>query len=232
MGNDYDPLAEFRRERWQKNDMDQGKEALTEHQALKLAIGALNEIPNTGLTGEYQSTYKLLPELEAASNKGTKDEQLRAAVLELLETVKASREMFYTLGDKDTQESKDCFALYEICDAALAKATPEPKAAEPQDVETEAASQQEAMNRKIAELSPRILDTLDLCEDALTNLGRMDDGTPSIQALINIQNIKKELASPVQPGVDKNPFTAKDSSVTAGLSERSVEREEGFEPER
>lgn len=75
MGND--PLAAFRRERWQRNDMeleqgskpdktDQVQEPLTEHDALRLAIDALNQIPNRSLTGEYRNTYKLLPVLETA----------------------------------------------------------------------------------------------------------------------------------------------------------------------
>ena len=41
---------------------------------------------------------------------------------ELLAAAKAAREMFYTLGDKNTLESKDCFELYEMLDVAIAKA--------------------------------------------------------------------------------------------------------------
>ena len=73
MGND--PLAEFRRERSQRNGIDLGQgsradkpdqavEPLTEHQALRLAIDALNQIPNHAIKGEYQHTYALLPILE------------------------------------------------------------------------------------------------------------------------------------------------------------------------
>jgi hypothetical protein len=126
-----DPLAEFRRERWQKNDMTPNQEPLTEHQALRLAINALNEIPNSGIRMEgYRNTYALIPELEKAYASGVKEDRIREAMPELLEAVKASREMFYTLGDKDTQESKDCFVLYELCDTALAKTLPEPITAE------------------------------------------------------------------------------------------------------
>jgi len=38
--------------------------------------------------------------------------------------------MLYTLGEKDTQESRDCFAWYERCDTALAKTLPEHLTAE------------------------------------------------------------------------------------------------------
>jgi hypothetical protein len=72
------------------------------------------------------------------------NQQLKVANAELLEAVKASREMFYTLGDRDTQESKDCFALYELCDAAIAKAkpyiawTPQPSVPKPEpDIDLE-----------------------------------------------------------------------------------------------
>ena len=120
------PGRQFQRERWQKNDMTPNKEPLTEHQALRLAINALNGIPNSRIRMEgYKSTYDLIPELEKAYASGAKENRNREAVPELLEAVKASREMFYTLGDKDTQESKDCFALYELCDTALAKTLPE-----------------------------------------------------------------------------------------------------------
>jgi hypothetical protein len=36
----------------------------------------------------------------------------------------AARELFYTLGDRDTQESRDCFRLHQICDEAIAHAAP------------------------------------------------------------------------------------------------------------
>jgi len=76
-----DPLAKFRRERWQKNDMVPNKEPLTEHQALRLAINALHEIPHSGISMEgYRNTYALLPELEKAYASGVKEERLREAM--------------------------------------------------------------------------------------------------------------------------------------------------------
>lgn len=113
-----DSLAPFRRE--QQAETSKEQPSLIEHEALKLAIVARNQIPNSQLTGEYASTYELIPALEKAT-----------------------------------------------------------------------------ANDKVVELLPRILDTLDLAEDALTELGRTDDGTPSIQALINIQVIKREISGPL-----------------------------------
>lgn len=45
-----------------------------------------------------------------------------AAVDKITEALIAAREMFFTLGDRETQESKDCFALWEQCDEALEEA--------------------------------------------------------------------------------------------------------------
>jgi len=42
----------------------------------------------------------------------------------MLAALKAARELFYTLGDRDTQESRDCFSLFELCDEAIAHAAP------------------------------------------------------------------------------------------------------------
>lgn len=78
-----DPLAEFRHERWLKNDMAPQHEPLTEHQALRLAINALHEIPNSGRRMEgYSNTYALLPELEKAYASGVKEERIREAMPE------------------------------------------------------------------------------------------------------------------------------------------------------
>jgi hypothetical protein len=122
-----DPLASFRREPHQAKT-GEGQHPLSEHEALKLAIAAINQIPNSRLTGTYASTYELIPALEEAT-----------------------------------------------------------------------------ANDKAVELLPRILDTLELAEDALTELGRMDDGTPSIQALVNIQVIKREIYGPLSLWPEREP---------------------------
>jgi hypothetical protein len=157
-----DPLAPFRREQ-QPASPDQEQRSLTEHQALRLAIDALNEIPNSRVRmRDYATTYKLIPDLERTYQEGER-------------------------------------------------------------------------RARLMELAPMILDTLDLCEDALTELGRTDDGTPSIQALINIQVIKKELSSPQQSGVVKeSQLVAKVSHGVTSPSQGNAEREAEAdrEPER
>ena len=123
-----DPLAPFRRGQQPAAD-DQAQQPLTEHRALKLAIEALNEVPNSRVRMEgYANTYKLIPDLEKAYRAGEEHTRLEA-------------------------------------------------------------------------LASKMYDTLLLCEDALTELGRTNDGTPSIQALMNIQVIKKEAGYPL-PGPD------------------------------
>lgn len=78
-----DPLAEFRRERWQKNDMASKHEPLTEHQALRLAMNALHEIPHSGRSMEgYRNTSAFIPELEKADASGVKQERIREAMPE------------------------------------------------------------------------------------------------------------------------------------------------------
>ena len=42
----------------------------------------------------------------------------------MLAALQAARELFYTLGDRDTQESRNCFRLHQICDEAIAHAAP------------------------------------------------------------------------------------------------------------
>ena len=137
-----DPLAAYRRERSQRNGMgleqgsnadkpDQAQEPLTEHQALKLAIDALNQVPNYRLmSGEHRATYDLIPLLARAYERG--------------------------------------------------KAT-----------------------EKLTELAPRMLDALELCEDALSDLARDDDGTPSIQALFDIRDIKNQLKRKPEPAPEQ-----------------------------
>ena len=70
-------------------------------------------------------------------------------------------------------------------------------------------------------------DTLLLCEDALTELGRMDDGTPSIQALIDIRAIKKEAGNLSEEQVIKlmqgTPAQAPAEPGTEAKSEATAE---------
>ncbi len=138
-----DPLARFRREPRPVSKDDQEHEALTEHQALGLAIRALSQIPDHAPLLQYE---------------------LREA---------------YETGQKRT---------------------------------------------RLAELAPQMYDTLLLCEDALTELGRMDDGTPSIQALINIQIIKKEADYPL-PGPDLRQTPEKASDGEKKAQDRDIEPE-------
>jgi len=56
-----DPLGNFRRSAPQEPSPQ-----LDEHSALREAIDALNQIPNTRLAGKYKSTYELLRALDAA----------------------------------------------------------------------------------------------------------------------------------------------------------------------
>lgn len=137
-----DPLAPFRRDPPQA-ETGEGQKPLSEHDALKLAIAALNPIPNSRLTGAYASTYELIPVLEKAT-----------------------------------------------------------------------------ANDKVVEQFPRILATLDLAEDALTELGRTDDGTPSIQALLDIQVIKREISGPLSPWPGREP------EPPGSPQEREPEREQ------
>jgi hypothetical protein len=40
----------------------------------------------------------------------------------LLDACKAARELAYTLGDRDTQESRELFEIYMLCDEAIREA--------------------------------------------------------------------------------------------------------------
>jgi len=51
--------------------------------------------------------------------------RLIAAAPELLAVCKMAWQLAYTLGDKDSQESRDLFALHMACDAVLQKALPD-----------------------------------------------------------------------------------------------------------
>jgi hypothetical protein len=50
--------------------------------------------------------------------------RLADAAPRMLSALRAARELFYTLGDRDTPESKDCFRLCQTCDGAIAYASP------------------------------------------------------------------------------------------------------------
>src|SRR5947209_20460503 len=62
----YDPLARFRRGQQPRKEEPEQVQVQTsdEDRALKAAIDALNEIPNTPLKGAYKNTYALIPVLE------------------------------------------------------------------------------------------------------------------------------------------------------------------------
>lgn len=74
--------------------------------------------------------------LAALVDEATEDGQEGVAVVDfedgrwlkagphMLAALKAARELFYTLGDRDTQESRDCFRFHQICDEAIAHAPP------------------------------------------------------------------------------------------------------------
>lgn len=71
-----DPLARFRRKEPER-ETELGLPPLTERQALKLAISALNDIPNARMRLEgYENTYKLIPDLEKAYRAGEQKEGL------------------------------------------------------------------------------------------------------------------------------------------------------------
>jgi hypothetical protein len=148
--DDNDPLAPFRRTR-QSVTPDQAQETLTERQALKLAIEALNGIPNSRIrTQNYTKTYDLIPDLEKAYRAGA-----GRAVLE--------------------------------------------------------------------NLAPRMYQTLLLCEDVLSELGRLDDGTPSISALTDIRTIKEEAGYPSEAQVIGRLVPAPAQSGTEAKSEATAE---------
>ncbi len=71
---EHDPLASFRRplpEGWQSG---QERGAITEHEALRLAIDAMRQMPDSRLAGgEHASTFDLLPLLEAAYSSAERE---------------------------------------------------------------------------------------------------------------------------------------------------------------
>lgn len=69
-----------------------------------------------------------LPEVKATSEQQKRRQELvrlANAAPRMLAALRAARELFYTLGNRDTQESRDCFRLHQICDEAIAHAAPE-----------------------------------------------------------------------------------------------------------
>ena len=126
-----DPLAAYRRERSQRNNVDFGQgskagkpgqapEPLTEHQALRLAIDALNQIPNRSLNGEHRNTYALIPVLEQAYEGGKTTEKLTDAAPDLLEALQN------LWGVCDANNYEVPMGYRNQIFAAIAKATPEP----------------------------------------------------------------------------------------------------------
>lgn len=81
-----------------------------------------------------KSLLEELAEIDAAHAEGeaTPEQEKRGQELvrladaapQMLSALIAARELFYTLGDRDTRESRDCFDLHTICDAAIAQASP------------------------------------------------------------------------------------------------------------
>jgi hypothetical protein len=55
---------------------------------------------------------------------GVLTELEKPTALGLLDACKAARQLAYTLGDKDTQQSRDLFELARVCDAAITVADP------------------------------------------------------------------------------------------------------------
>lgn len=82
----------------------------------------------------HKSLLDELAEIDAALAEGeaTPEQEKRGLELvtladaapRMLSALLAARELFYTLGDRDTQESRDCFQLHQICDEAIAHASP------------------------------------------------------------------------------------------------------------
>jgi hypothetical protein len=80
-----------------------------------------------------QTLLEELAEIDAALTNGeaTAEQERRGQEIvtladaspQMLYALKAARELFYTLGDRDSQQSRDCFLLFEICDEAIAQAT-------------------------------------------------------------------------------------------------------------
>jgi hypothetical protein len=55
-----------------------------------------------------------------------------------------------------------------------------------------ATTEQQAANASLIAAAPKMLEALHLCEDVLSELARIDDGTPSISALNMIRTVIAE----------------------------------------
>jgi len=117
-----DPLAPFRRELRPDSTDEQTWETLTEHQALGLAIAALNQVPNHTLNGDYKDTYKLLNVLDDAYGRGGEHEdisEVKPQVIRLLETF----EDFIRAAERDHGENY--WAIRTDIEQVLSKIYPE-----------------------------------------------------------------------------------------------------------
>jgi hypothetical protein len=74
-----DPLAQFRRNPEPESVRNQAQ-VPDEHRALRVAIDALHQIPDTPLSGEYNSTHALISVLETAYENAERElEQQRVS---------------------------------------------------------------------------------------------------------------------------------------------------------
>ena len=104
--------------------MEPPQEPLSEHQALRLAIDALNQVPNYRLmSGEHRATYDLIPLLEKAYEEGKANEKL----------IEAAPDLFRELSERVRAEEREAAAVGETetpwldsTRQAIAKAMPEP----------------------------------------------------------------------------------------------------------
>ena len=69
----YDPLEPFRRQLPEGEQSSLKRGEIIEHEALRLAINALRQMPDFRLAGEHASTYDLLPLLEAAYSSAERE---------------------------------------------------------------------------------------------------------------------------------------------------------------
>ena len=90
--NPRERLAQFRRKSVQISSGNERQQPLSEHEALKLAITALNGVPNSKVTIEgYTNTYKLIPDLEKAYRAGTERTRLEELAPRMYRTLLLQR---------------------------------------------------------------------------------------------------------------------------------------------